>query len=311
MRSVLTTARKGIVAIAIVVSACGSSSTSPEPDAGAVARPTVVVTTNILADVAEQAFGAAVDVELIMPVGADPHDFAPSARQAESMENADLLLINGAGFEAGMLDVIDAVVESGTPLFVAADAVELLSAGSGDDPHFWTDPTQMIRVVDALETRLGGLVADDTAATEVTTGADAYRSELVAADGEVSDVLTSVPAERRVLVTNHEVFSYFALRYGFEVVGAIVPSFTTGAEPSAADLDDLADVIEAEGVPAIFAETSQSTDLADALADEVGDIEVIELFSESLGESGSGAETYVAMLQTNAQLIAAALGGTE
>jgi len=109
-------------------------------------------------------------------------------------------------------------------------------------------------------------------------------------------------------VTNHEVFGYFADRFDFEVVGAIIPSLTTNAEPSASDLDELVEVIEAEGIQAIFGETTQSSNLADAIADEVGGaVEVVELFSESLGEDGSGAETYIGMMQTNADLIATAL----
>jgi zinc/manganese transport system substrate-binding protein len=110
-------------------------------------------------------------------------------------------------------------------------------------------------------------------------------------------------------VTNHEVFGYFADRYGFEVVGAVIPSLTTNAETSARELEELARVIEDEGIPVIFAETTGSTDLADALADEVGtEVQVVELFSESLGEDGSGAETYIGMMRTNTELIVGALG---
>jgi len=104
------------------------------------------------------------------------------------------------------------------------------------------------------------------------------------------------------------VFGYFAERFDFEVVGAVVPSLTTNAEPSASDIDDLVGVIEDEGIDAIFGETTRSTNLAAAIAEEVdGDIEVVVLFSESLGEEGSGAETYIGMMQSNAELIAGAL----
>jgi zinc/manganese transport system substrate-binding protein len=109
-------------------------------------------------------------------------------------------------------------------------------------------------------------------------------------------------------VTNHEVFGYFADRYGFEIVGAVIPSLTTNAEASAADLAELADVVSAERVPAIFAEATRSTQLADTLAQAVGgDVEVVELFTESLGAPGSGAETYMGMMRTNADLVADAL----
>jgi zinc/manganese transport system substrate-binding protein len=108
------------------------------------------------------------------------------------------------------------------------------------------------------------------------------------------------------------VFGYFADRYGFDVVGAVIPGGSTLAEPSSQELADLADVIREQDVPAIFADTSSPTDLADALADEGGlDVEVVSLYSESLGEPGSGADTYLTMIQSNADAIAAALGGGE
>jgi zinc/manganese transport system substrate-binding protein len=133
-------------------------------------------------------------------------------------------------------------------------------------------------------------------------------TELESLDAEVEAVLAAVPAEQRKLVTNHDVFAYFADRYGFTVVGTVIPAVTTQAEPGAGELDELAATIEAEGVPAVFADTSSPESLAETLAAEVGDIEVVQLYSESLGEPGSDGDTYLAMVRTNARRIAAALG---
>jgi zinc/manganese transport system substrate-binding protein len=111
-----------------------AAETAPEtaaPDTAAE-LPTIVVTTNILGDIVTQAVGDLAEVEVIMPVGSDPHDFSPSARQAESMENADLLVVNGAGFEEGMVDIIEQVESSGTRVFEFADHIELLEF-DGDD----------------------------------------------------------------------------------------------------------------------------------------------------------------------------------
>ena len=110
-----------------------------------------------------------------------------------------------------------------------------------------------------------------------------------------------------MLVTNHEVFGYFAGRYGFEVVGAVIPSGSTTDGVSAAELDDLAKVIEAEGVPAIFSDTSSSDELIEVLSGEVGDVAVVELYSESLGEPGSEGATYIGMVRTNAERMSSAL----
>lgn len=324
-----------MVALVLASAACGSDDTAD--GTGSTDRPSLVVSTNVLGDVVTEVVGDLADVEVIMPLGADPHDFAASARQAADMEAADLLVINGSGFEQGMLGVIESVTEGGTPVFSFADHVELLEGGEHDhehadedthagedthtdedgethvdehgefDPHLWTDPTRIAAGVEALVAELGELDGIDAAA--LGEQADAYLAELAALDAEIEEQVASVPTERRVLVTNHEVFGYFADRYGFEVVGAVVPSLSTNAETSAKELEELAHVIEDEGIPAIFAETTGSTDLADALADEVGgEVQVVALFSESLGEDGSGAETYIGMMRTNTELIVGALG---
>lgn len=284
------------------------------------------MTTNIFGDVVSSAVGDQADVEVIMPLGSDPHEFAPSARQAETMENADLLVANGAGFEEGMLDIIANVSDTGTEVFFFAEHVDLLDfAGEdehgdehddeegdehadeeGGDPHLWTDPTRVATALEALEPVVASLAGVDS--DELSASVDDYLAELSALDASMEETLAVVPDSQRSLVTSHEVFGYFADRFDFEVIGAVIPSLTTNAEPSAADIEELAELIEAEGIPAIFGETTQSTTLADVLADEVGaEVAVVELFTESLGEDGSGAETYVGMMQSNADLVAGAL----
>ena len=335
MRTILTLRRAAAVgSLAVLAVACGSDGSESEADPAGPGpgQPTIVVTTDILGDVVAQAVGDLADVEVIMPTGADPHDFAPSARQAESMENADLLVVNGAGFEEGMTDIIELVESSGTPVFAFTDHVELLAFDdeehadeatdeasdeaiedeeqedehAGDDPHFWTDPARMITAVEAFGVEFGTLEGID--ATVVDAQVQSYVDELVALDTEMEESLSSVPDEQRVLVTNHEVFGYFADRFDFEIVGAVIPSLTTSAEPSTAEVEALADLIAQEQIPALFADTSGSTRLAEAIATSAGsEVEIVLLFSESLGEPGSGAETYVAMMSTNATLIADAL----
>ena len=144
-------------------------------------------------------------------------------------------------------------------------------------------------------------------ADTVSAAAEAYHEELEALDADVAALVDGIPADGRVLITNHEVYGYFADRYGFEVAGAIIPSGSTLDGSSAGELAELVELIEAEGVPAIFSDVSASDQLAQALAAEVGDIAVVELFTESLGEDGSGGATYVEMVRTNAERIADAL----
>jgi zinc/manganese transport system substrate-binding protein len=272
--------------------------------------PHVVVTTNVLGDVVSELVGDEAGVEVIMPPGTAPHEFQASAQQVAAMRDADVLVTNGAGFEEGLIETIEAAEQDGVPTFAAIDAVDTLQleGDGGTDPHFFTDPARMAAAAQGM----ADFLVDEVSALDTPAFASRARAtidELHALDGEVERILSVVPKDRRTLVTNHEVFGYFADRYGFDVVGAVIPAGTTQAEPSAAQLDELAHTIEEQQVPAIFVETSSPTRLADALADEVGDVDVDELFSESLGDQGSGGETYAAMMRTNAGRIADALAG--
>ena len=164
----------------------------------------------------------------------------------------------------------------------------------------------MVSAVEAFGVELSELEGIDAAAAE--TQVQAYVDELLALDAAMEETLSVVPAENRVLVTNHEVFGYFADRFDFEVVGAVIPSLTTSAEPSTAEVEALVELIEQEQIPAIFADTSGSTQLAEAIAESAGnEVAVVVLYSESLGEPGSEADTYIGMMTANARLIADAL----
>ena len=291
--------------LALALAACGDN----DGAAGASGdRPQVVVTTNVLGDVVSDLVGDEAAVEVIMPPGTAPHEFQASAQQVATMRGADVLVTNGAGFEEGLSEVIEAAEQDGVPTFAAIDAVDTLDleGDGGTDPHFFTDPARMA----AAARGIADFLVDEVPGLDTPAFASQVRAtidELHALDGEVEQTLSAVPPGRRTLVTNHEVFGYFADRYGFDVVGAVIPAGTTQAEPNAAQLDELAHTIEEQGVPAIFVETSSPTRLADALADEVGDVDVVELFSESLGDEGSGGETYADMMRTNAERIAGAL----
>lgn len=291
-----------LAAALLLLAACG------DDDGGAAAAddlPAIVVTTSILGDVVSEIVGDDAEVTTIMPVGAGPHDFQASARQASTMRSADLLIVNGGGFEEGLLAVVEGAESDGVVVHEALSAIDPLEA-EGVDPHFFTDPARMVAAVngilDALVDQVPALDTDD-----VRDRAAAYVDELEALDAEVERLLEAVPEERRVLVTNHEVFAYFADRYGFEVVGTVIPGGSTEGA-AAGDLADLIEVIEHEGVPAVFADTSSPADLARTLAKDIGDVAVVELFSESLGKDGSGGETYVDMIRTNARRVADALG---
>ena len=326
----------GLALLTLTLVGCGGGDGAADS-----ARPTVVVTTSILGDVVGNLAGDEFDVVTIMPVGADPHDFQPSAQQVAQIGEADVLIANGGGFEVGLADVIESAEADGVPTFEALSAVETLDFGDetradheadgaeevevheeeahedeaheegdeheeGVDPHFFTDPARMAVATDAIAKFLADNV-DGVDADVLSLSAEEYVDQLEALDAEVEELLSVIPEDRRVLVTNHEVFGYFADRYDFEVVGTVIPGGSTTDGADAAALDALAQTVTDRNVPAIFAETSSSGALAETLADEAGDVEVVELFSESLGDPDSEGGTYLDMVRTNGERIAAAL----
>lgn len=270
--------------------------------------PQVVVTTNILGDVVDEIAGDEAEVTTLMKRNADPHSFEISAQEAAGMERADLLVSNGLGLEEGLQQHLDRAADLGVEQVIAGEVIDVLDYTSDDaagapDPHFWTDPAQMLPVVDAVETALVGVDGVDSAA--ISANADAYRAELAALDAEMTEAFAAIDDDRRALVTNHHVFGYLADRFDFRLIGAVIPGGTTLAAPSAADLQSLASAIESAGVATIFAESSQPDRLVQVLASEVGvDIDVVELFTESLTEPGEGADTYLTMMRTNTERIA-------
>lgn len=276
-----------------VVSACGGGAAAPADG------PLVVATTSIVGDMAAGVVGERGTVEVLMPPGVDPHDFQPSPRQVQAMAEADVVIAVGMGLEESLGDALDEAAN----LLELAPNVDPLPG----DPHFWHDP---IRAGTAVKLIGGHLAREDTGVDRRAWALEAeeYADAIMDTHFEVEDVLSGIPDADRKLVTAHEGFGYLAARYGFEVVGTIVPGGSTLGEPGARHVAELADRIEQEGVRVIFVEESGSTDLAEAVAAEVGgDVELVLLFGDALGPPGSGAETYLGLLQTNARRIAQAL----
>ncbi|MGQ0434189.1 MAG: metal ABC transporter solute-binding protein, Zn/Mn family, partial [Microthrixaceae bacterium] len=220
----------------------------------------------------------------------------------EEMRDADVLVVNGLGFEVGLVDTIEAARGDGVVVIEATDWI----AESRRDPHFFTDPETMASALNGIGDELADHLEELNTPAFRARVAD-YQRQLADLSVDLKAILAPVPDERRLLVTNHEVFGAFADRYDFEVLGTVIPAASTLAEPSAAGLHALAGRIAEAGVPAIFAETSSPTRLAEALAAEGAGVRVVELYTESLGPPGSEAATYLAMMRTNATRIATAL----
>ncbi|GLK16573.1 zinc ABC transporter substrate-binding protein AztC [Herbiconiux flava] len=303
-------ATAAILAALAALTGC-TATTSMATDPPPAGRPVVAVTTTILGDVVTELVGDQAEVLTLMPPEADPHSFEISATEAARLRDAALVVSNGLGLEEGLQHHVDAAAEDGVPTVEAGELIDPLDYTDGDargepDPHFWTDPARMIDIVDGLEPTLAAAEGIDPA--RLAAAADRYRAELQALDAEMIGRFEAIPSAQRALVTNHHVFGYLADRYGFRVIGAVIPGGTTLAAPSASDLQELVDAIREAGVPTIFADASQPDRLVQVLAEEAGvDVDVVALHTESLSTPGGGAATYLEMMRSNAQLIATGL----
>jgi len=289
-----------LVGLALVAASCSNAAGND----GAVL---VVATTTMLGDLAAGVVGDSGVVEVLIPIGVDPHDFRASAHQVARMDEADLVVANGLGLEGGLGDILASLGGEGRSVLIVGQLLGplVVTEGGAPDPHIWMDPLRMVTAIGLIAGALEQVAPEGP----WRMNADQYGAELEAADAEIQVILDTVPERLRVLVTNHESLGYFATRYGFDVIGVVVPGGSTLAQPSSAHLAGLVKVIEQFDVPALFAATTEPASLAESLAAEVGDeVAVVELFIGSLGGPGSGAETYIDMMRTDATLIAGALG---
>jgi ABC-type Zn uptake system ZnuABC Zn-binding protein ZnuA len=293
----------------------------------------VVATTNLIADVVAQVGGDHIESTGLIPVGADPHSFEPRPRDLITLNQADVIFINGLGLEEGIEPILESLDGNGIVVAVN-EGVETRAmsehgeegahdhsdddhsddAGEADlhaahehaegDPHTWFSVRAVMQWVANVEQTLSAL--DPAHAADYAANAAAYQAELLALDQELQAMAEVLPPERRKLVTDHESIGYLADAYGFEVIGTIIPSLSTLASPSAAQLAALQDQIEAEGVPAIFVGTTVSPNLAEQLATDAS-VVVAELYTGSLSAADGSAPTYLDFMRHNMSVITDAL----
>jgi zinc/manganese transport system substrate-binding protein len=296
-----------VVATALTALGCGGPGSE-----NSAAGKRVVVTTSILGAVVSELVGDGAEVSVLMPDGVDPHDWEPSAKAIEAVHGADVVVANGLDLEEGLEGALSEAARHGVTVFEAADHVELRTIADGEvaedhhgedergegaeDPHLWLDPLAMRSVVRAL----GPVLAE--ARIDVGDRVETVSAALERLNAEAAERLERVPAERRKLVTGHESLGYFADRYGFVLVGAVVPSLTSQAETSAGALAALRARIEEAGVAVVFTELGTPRRVVDAIADETG-AEVVELATHRLPADG----TYRSFLLEIVDTIAGAL----
>jgi ABC-type Zn uptake system ZnuABC Zn-binding protein ZnuA len=310
--------RKSCLLISAIFSVVLAACSSPEaPPAHALdSTLNVVTTSNIVGDWARQVGGKRVEVFSLIPVGADPHTFQPGARDVARIAEADIVFSVGLSLEGVWLDEliqnasadssrVVALGETANPIEFVAYEEEHDDPHAELDPHFWFDPLRVELAVNNIASRLAAL---DTEGADVYLGnAEAYQSKLDALHQWIEQQVDQIPPERRLLVTTHDNLGYFADRYGFRIVGAVMPGVTTEQEPSAQEMAALVDEIRQHQARAIFTENILSNRLIQQIAEEADVNIVTRLHTDSLGEEGSGAETYIGLMRTNVTAIVEAL----
>jgi ABC-type Zn uptake system ZnuABC Zn-binding protein ZnuA len=269
-------------------------------------------------DVVRQVGGDRIELTTLMGIGIDPHSYVPTPTDTAAIYDAHLVFANGAGLEADLGEMFDSAggdavqihLSDGLALRPAdetsgesSDQREHGGESGNTDPHVWLDVENVQRWVAGIEEALSSL--DPANAEGYRANAEAYTSQLQELDAWVVEQVASIPEANRKLVTNHPAFAYFAARYGLEQVGAVYP-VSPSAEPSAGEIAALEDAIREYDVPAVFTESTVNPELAQQVAKDTG-IELVALYSGSLGEPGSGAESYVLMIHYDVDAIVGAL----
>ncbi len=271
----------------------------------------VVATTTIVGDVVAQVGGEAIQLDVLLPPGIDPHSYRPTPQDLQAVSQAHAIFVNGLGLETFLERVLQNAPEQVPTIAVSAGITPRLwedreaDAEGPVDPHVWFSvPLVRDHWVPNIAQALAAL--DPPRAPTYRANAEQYRQALDRLDREIRALVATVPPERRILVTDHDVFGYFAQEYGFRIVGTVIPSVSTLAEPSARQLARLQEQMEELGVPAIVVGDTTSPRLVEQLAADLG-IQVVTVYTGSLTGPEGPAPTYVDYMRVNVTRVVAAL----
>lgn len=303
----------GLFCTLLILSACGGSSSASGADAAG--RLNVVATTGHIADALANIGGDAIALKGLLGPGVDPHLYVPTESNVADFADADIIVYNGLHLEAQMARVFEQMAGRGVTVLgvgdeLPTDALLTWEANTPYDPHIWNDPELWSQAVEIMRDTL--IEADPANETLYRENTDAYLAEIAETAQYVRDQIERIPEDKRVMITAHDAFAYFGRAFGIEVMG--LQGISTESEASTADVQNLAQFIAERQIPAIFVETSvppRTIEAVQAAVQAQGfDVQIGgSLYSDALGETGSGAETYVGMLRANAATVASALGG--
>jgi zinc/manganese transport system substrate-binding protein len=274
----------------------------------------VVCTTTILADIARQVGGAHIEVVSLMKAGVDPHTYQPTPDDVRVIASAQLVVVNGLGYEGWLDQLITAAGVGRERVVVASTGVEAITASGHDhddghhhvgeqDPHAWHDAKNGMRYAANLRDAL--VTVDPAHVNDYQAWTDLYQAQLRVMDAWVKKQIATLPIERRVLVTSHDALAYFARAYGLEVVA--VEGIATGQEPDPAHFSALITLLRQRGVPAVFIETTANPKVVERLGIEASAQLGGTLLSDSLQLPGRLGDSYLGMFAYNTRVIVSGL----
>lgn len=291
----------------LLLVACNSAA---QPEVQPPTKLRVVATTTIIGDVVKNIGGDGIELTVLMPPGGDPHSYEPAPRDIARVADAQVIFVNGADLEESLLRTIQSAGE-GAQLISLSEGIELIQPvsqadpeHSGGDPHVWTDPTLVKIWADKIAQVLSE--RDPANAALYQSNARNYTQKLDELDSWIQEQVSQISPEKRRLVTDHQSFAYFARRYGFEQVGAVIPAYSTLAEPSAQELAQLEDAIRRLGVSAIFVGATVNPSLAERVGRDTG-TRLVRLYTGSLSQPDGEAGTYLDYMRYNVNAIVSAL----
>ncbi len=276
----------------------------------------VVATTSIIGDVVAQVGGDAIALTTLIEPGQDPHSFVPGARELTAVTEAHVIFINGWNLEENLVHDLQSIGEKGTLVPISAN-IEPIAFGEtgeheeehehthrGADPHVWQSIQNVRQWVANIQQVLSASDPANRAVYEAN--AAAYLAELAELEEYAQATLATIPPENRILITNHDALAYFARDYDFDISGTVIPGASTLAETSATDLAALVETMTEQGICTIFAENTNNTELAAAVAAELpgcDSVRILTLYTDALGGTGSRADSYIGMFRANVETI--------
>ena len=325
-----------VLTLVLGLASCGSpqptTSSSSSSDttsttasiSGNAGKPKVVATSSVLCDMTQEIAQDTVNLTCLMPAGTDPHVYEPKPSDRKAIEQANLILYSGYGFEPQLLKLIQAthnpapkvaVSELAVPKPLKGEEHEHGGEEKGEaelehgefDPHVWHDAKNGVRMVETVRDNLEKL--SPSHAKQYRSTAEKMTGELTQLDSWIKSQIGTIPAQQRKLVTTHDAMGYYAAAYGIPIDGAL-QGISTDEKPTAGRVKELVGEIKQASVPTIFAEATINPKLIETVAKEANvKVSAQRLFADGLGDKGTQADTYEKMLIANTQAIVEGLGG--